>query len=99
MMAGVKADLACFLLAEHFGSVVSQVGYCLQTNGPSPLRVIAAKTKIPTKRVKTSLLTLMQHRMLSVTLTSRGFNEYALCFHNVYQIIRYSKYIVIARNM
>ena len=96
-MSGVKGDLVSLLLSQHFGSIPSQVGLCLQRNGPSPLRLIAFKTKIPVKKVKSSLLTLIQHRMVSVSLNSRGILNYTLLFEHVYQMVRYSKYILLVR--
>ena len=97
-MTGVKAQLLQDILKEHFGSVVSQVGWSLAKNGASPLRFIVFKTQLPLSKIKRSLLTLIQHRMVDVKLNSRGLTQYSLIFDQVYQINRYSKFILMARN-
>lgn len=96
-MTSKKIQLGYLLLRDHFGSIVADVASTLMTNGTSPMRLIVFKTKLGVKNVKKALKVLIQHQFVEYVKVERDIIEYKIDLNRVLSLLRYPKYIYIAK--
>eukprot|EP00126_Sphaerothecum_destruens_P008632 Sdes_comp20285_c0_seq1m13862 len=59
-----KCRLACFILKEHFGSVVEQIAKVLLSRGRKSIRELIQETKLPRSQIQNALFVLLQHNLV-----------------------------------
>lgn len=96
-MTSVEMLLVEKLLKQHFGPIVSEVGKLCLEAGAAPLRLIHFKSKYNYGHVKKALAVLIQHHFLTYKSTARGSTVYSVCMDNIILLIRYPKYVYIAK--
>lgn len=85
------------LLSSHFGPIVASVGRVLARSGSLPLAHVAVNASLTPALVKQALLVLIHHNFVEVAVNVRGFKEYTLNTDKVLCIVRFPRYIYIAK--
>ncbi|RWS04034.1 DNA-directed RNA polymerase III subunit RPC3-like protein [Dinothrombium tinctorium] len=96
-MSKNEIELCAKLLNEHFGAVVETVASHLMKEGSLPFKLILASVKQPILEVKKALKVLIYHQFVDVFVNSIGFFEYSVNIERILFIIRYPKYIYVAK--
>ncbi|XP_074603445.1 RNA polymerase III subunit C [Brevipalpus obovatus] len=98
-MSAYQVRLCTQLLSEYFGEIVSKVGESLMQLGQSPLAIIINHCGQSASNCKKSIATLIQHQMVTFGKHSRGYTEYTINPDRVLLLLRYPRYIHIAKVM
>ncbi|ELK05989.1 DNA-directed RNA polymerase III subunit RPC3 [Pteropus alecto] len=98
-MTQAEIKLCSLLLQEHFGEIVEKIGVHLIRNGSQSLRVIAHDTGTSLDQVKKALCVLIQHNLVIYQVHKRGVVEYEAQCSRVLRMLRYPRYIYIAKTL
>lgn len=92
-MGSQCGDLILTILEKHFGSNVKTVAQKL-LYGPKPLKLIFHNIDLKLVQVKEALHILIKHNLGLFKRSKNGSTaEYKLNYHNILQILSYSKYL------
>ncbi|XP_053205321.1 DNA-directed RNA polymerase III subunit RPC3-like [Panonychus citri] len=91
--------LCSLLLKEYFGEIISTVGSSVMSLSKAPLRLICLESGESVKNVKKSLAVLIHHCLITTSKHARGFIEYKAEPERILYLLRYPKYIYIAKSV
>jgi len=97
MVEQISNQLVAEIINQHFGPLVGAISHTLMKAGPTPLSLLVRESKIKLNYVKKSLTTLLHHNLVSISLHDKGFIQYEIIEKNVLCMIRYPRYIYIAK--
>ncbi|XP_015783934.1 DNA-directed RNA polymerase III subunit RPC3-like isoform X2 [Tetranychus urticae] len=89
--------LCSLLLKEYFGEIISNVGKTVMNLGQAPLKLIWLESKEKLKNCKKALTVLIKHCLVTIHKNSGGLTEYKAEPQRILYLLRYPKYIYIAK--
>ena len=98
-MSKQKIKLCSLLLKEYFGEIISTVGSSVMSLSKASLRLICSESGESVKNVKKSLAILIHHCLITTSKHARGFIEYKAEPERILYLLRYPKYIYIAKSV
>jgi len=96
-MSSKDFELFSILLKEYFGEIIANVAQTIGTHGSLTIRQIAANSGESIKIIKQALAILIQHQFVTFSSHEKGFVEYKIDVKRVLWIVRYPKYVEIAK--
>lgn len=90
-MSASQLRLASFILKEHFGEIVEEVGLYILRKGWTTLAGLKQETSLNIAKIKRALCVLIQHDVVKFKKTAKNQVSYTAQLPNILTILQYHK--------
>ena len=90
-MSATQLRLACYILKEHYGETVENVGMCILRKGWTTLASVKQDTGLTISKIKKAICVLIQQNLVKFQKNAKGQISYNAQISNILTIHQYAK--------